>query len=219
MFTLSRLWNPIPDNRELLASIAAVGPRAREWAERQDGSGAELSALGRSALDGIPQEEALRVASLILGTIRRRRSNAGLLAAAGLALLDGPRGFSLVRSLFKVFVEIERVRQSESPVVVLARLGNQLPVADGRVLLAFMAELGQLDAASRQLAGEASEVDAPHPKLVFRALSGGLPDTVSQGCSAVLRHDLLVVRLMTQERAKPSLWQRLSWALRGLVAA
>ena len=216
MFTLKKR---VPDRQELLASIAVLGPRAREWAKQQDGSSESLCALGRSALDGIPQEEALGVASLILGTLQRMRSNAGMLARAGLALLDGPRGFSLVRSLFKVFVEIERARDGESPVVVLARLGNQLPVADARVLLAFMAGLGRLDAACRQLAAEASDIDAPHPKLIFRALAGGLPDRVSRECSAELRHDLLVVQLMTQERARPSFWRRLSRAFAGLMPA
>jgi hypothetical protein len=193
MFTLNRVLKRVPNRQELL----------------------RLCALGKSALDEMPGNEALGVASSILGTIQRLkpRSNAALLAGAGLALLSGPRGFSLVRSLFKTFGEIERVREGEALLVVLARLGNQLGVADARTLLAFMAGLGRLDAATRQLALEAAEPDAPHPKLVFHALVAGLPETVSRSCSAQLRNDLLVVRLMTQARP------RIVRALRSLLPA
>lgn len=214
----------LEDTRELLASISTLGPQARVWANAQPICGlslTNLSRLGQSALDGIHRAEVVPVTGLIFKTVQRLapHSSAALLAAAGIRLSQHPAEFSMVRNLYRTFQEMLRVPANQPAAQVLARLGNRLLARDGRTLLAFMAEQPCLNDSIRQLALAASEVDGPHPKLIFQSFLGRLPETISGNCSTELRHDLLVVRLMTQERPQPSLWQRLLWAFHGAVAA
>lgn len=214
MLGWSRLWSRVADTSGLLEAIAALGPGARAWAERQSVallSRESLCQLGRSALDGMTLCEAFAASTLILSAIHglRKLSNSSLLAGAGLALVGSGRESSLARNLFKTFEAIEQVSPDSTPISVLAALGSRLTVSDVRLVLAYMAGLRQLDVKSRELAREATDQDAPHPKLVFDALLGCLPDTLSANCSPALREDLLVLRLMTQDRPAPTLWQRL----------
>lgn len=212
MLGLSRLWNRVADTKDLLEAISALGPGARAWAERQTAgpiSREALCQLGRSALDAMPLSEAVAASALILAGLHRLGRHSTLLAGAGLALIGRGHESSLARNLFKTFEAIDQARPESTPISLLAALGSRLTVTDARVVLGYLSGLRQLDGKSRELAREATEADAPHPKLVFDALLGCLPETLSADCSASLREDLLVLRLMTQERPAPSLWQRL----------
>lgn len=172
-----------------------------------------LCAEGKAALDEMPLTEAVIVAERILRQLQGRCSR-GLLAGAGLALLAAGPCFSLSRGLFKVFEAIEKA--TGRPVEELAELGSQLPAQQARVLLAYLAGCSSLDERTRGLAREAADLQ---PRLVFDALRGRLPESLSLRCSPALREDFLELHLLLQPRPRVSWSLRLrSWA-RGWLAA